>query len=111
LIRGLKGDKEILGFSVLKGHDGLADEVRSFENRFTNWHILDSYHHGGYGKLTPELTAFIDEFTKVHAIPIEFVYTAKMFFGIFDLARKGYFKRGSTLLAIHTGGVTRNASM
>jgi 1-aminocyclopropane-1-carboxylate deaminase len=28
-----------------------------------------------------------------------------MIFGIFDLINKGYFKKNSTILAVHTGGL------
>ena len=31
-----------------------------------------------------------------------------MMFGIFDLVSKDYFKEGSSILAIHTGGIQGN---
>jgi 1-aminocyclopropane-1-carboxylate deaminase/D-cysteine desulfhydrase-like pyridoxal-dependent ACC family enzyme len=31
-----------------------------------------------------------------------------MMFGIFDLIEKGYFKKGSTIVAVHTGGLQGN---
>jgi 1-aminocyclopropane-1-carboxylate deaminase len=33
------------------------------------------------------------------------VYTGKMMFGISDLLSKGYFRKNSRILAIHTGGL------
>jgi 1-aminocyclopropane-1-carboxylate deaminase/D-cysteine desulfhydrase-like pyridoxal-dependent ACC family enzyme len=33
------------------------------------------------------------------------VYTGKMMYGITDLIQKGFFKKGSKILAIHTGGL------
>jgi len=36
---------------------------------------------------------------------IEPVYTGKMLFALYDLAAKGYFKQGSNILAIHSGGI------
>lgn len=44
-------------------------------------------------------------------IPADFVYTAKMFFGVFDLAGKNYFPEGSSLLIIHSGGLQGNLSL
>ena len=38
-------------------------------------------------------------------IQLEQVYTAKMFYGLFDLLKKGYFKAGTTIVAVHTGGL------
>ena len=34
-----------------------------------------------------------------------------MMFGLFDLIQRGYFKRKSTILAIHTGGLQGNLGM
>lgn len=105
LIRGLKGQKEILGFSVLKDGAFLKEEVVSLGGLYKSWDIITDYHFGGYAKATKQLLNFIEEFNRVHDIPLEFIYTGKMFFGIFDLVRQGFFKKGSRVLAIHTGGI------
>lgn len=105
LIRGLKGQKEILGFSVLKDGAFLKEEVVSLGGLYKSWDIITDYHFGGYAKATKQLLNFIEEFNRVHNIPLEFIYTGKMFFGIFDLVRQGFFKKGSRVLAIHTGGI------
>jgi 1-aminocyclopropane-1-carboxylate deaminase len=44
-------------------------------------------------------------------IPTDFVYTAKLFYGITDLAAKGYFSAGSKPLIIHSGGLQGNRSL
>jgi 1-aminocyclopropane-1-carboxylate deaminase len=36
---------------------------------------------------------------------IEQVYTGKLFFGLYELIKKDFFKRGSKVIAVHTGGV------
>ena len=106
LVRGMNGRKNVLGFSVLKGGGFLNDEVKSWSgNSFDNWSIVEDYHFGGYGKTTKELIDFIAEMENLHQLPLDQVYTAKMMFGIFDLVQKGFFKKGSTILALHTGGL------
>lgn len=106
LVRGMNGRKNVLGFSVLKGGGFLNDEVKSWAgNSFDNWSIVEDYHFGGYGKTTKELIDFIAEMENLHQLPLDQVYTAKMMFGIFDLVQKGFFKKGSTILALHTGGL------
>ncbi|MEN7550992.1 pyridoxal-phosphate dependent enzyme [Rapidithrix thailandica] len=110
VIAGLKGEKKALGFAVLKGAHFLTDEVKHLllayqATPYSNWDIHLDYHFGGYAKSKPELEAFIQKFTRQHHIPLEFVYSGKMFFGIYDLIQKGYFARGTTLLAVHTGGL------
>ncbi|MEO8472409.1 MAG: pyridoxal-phosphate dependent enzyme [Chryseolinea sp.] len=104
LIRGLKGEKIILGFTVLKG-DGWEDEVQCFNPIYSNWRLIKDYHEGGYAKTNPSLSSFMTSFTVQHSIPLEHVYTGKMFKGIYDLISKGDFKRGSTIMAIHSGGI------
>ena len=38
-------------------------------------------------------------------IPLDPIYTGKMMFGIFDLIQNDYFRKGSKILAVHTGGL------
>lgn len=111
LVRGMNGSKNILGFSVLKGGRFLNHEVKKWVgSSFDNWSIVEDYHFGGYAKTTDELIKFISEFEKQHQLPLDQVYSAKMMFGILDLIQKGYFKRGSTILALHTGGLQGRSS-
>ena len=108
LIEGLPDDKIIIGFAALKGGEFLADEIKtlSVKSKYnTNWQVLHDFHFGGYAKSTPALAQFIERFKMMHNIPLEFVYTGKMMFGIYELLTKGFFKRGSTILAIHSGGL------
>jgi len=106
IIRGLDGTQKIIGFSALKGGAFLNEAVRILLGKSQgNWEINTDYHFGGYAKTTTSLDLFIKRFMEVHQVPLEFIYTGKMMSGIFDLAAKGFFTRGSTVLAIHTGGI------
>ena len=106
LVRSMSGRKNVLGFSILKGGGFLNDEIEKWVNHsIGNWNIVEDYHFGGYAKATDELIKCMSEFEKQHQLPLDLVYTAKMIFGIFDLAQKSFFKRGSTILALHTGGL------
>jgi 1-aminocyclopropane-1-carboxylate deaminase len=110
LIAGLNGEKFALGFAVLKGASFLNDNINSLlkpynGERLTNWVINLDYHFGGYAKINAELIKFVERLTSVSNIPFEPIYTGKMLFGIYDLALKGFFKEGSRILAIHTGGL------
>ena len=105
----------VVGFPALKG-DFLTGEVLRLLNDFgysgsTSWLINNEYHCGGYAKVTPELIAFIVNFRQKHALQLDPIYTGKMMFGIFDLLSKNYFKKGSTIVALHTGGLQGNVGM
>jgi len=109
MITGLE-QGEVLGFSALKGDflrretAGLLTNCRpDFSPK--NYTINTDYHFGGYAKFKPELITFINDFRKKYDIQLDPIYTGKMFFGIFDLAEKGYFAEGSTVVAVHTGGL------
>ena len=95
--------QHVLGISVLKG-DFLAEEIRNFTSQ-SNWTLDSSYHFGGYAKATERLIEWINTFKKNTGIPLDPIYTGKLFFGIFDGISKGKFPKGSKILAIHTGGL------
>lgn len=110
LVVGLQGSKQVLGFSSLKGEDTLTGKVNELVNEFTgntfsNFSINFDYHFGGYAKTKPELIEFIKQFKQQHGIQLEPVYTGKMFYGLFDLIGKDYFKPGTRIVALHTGGL------
>jgi len=90
---------------VLKGGAFLASEIDKYEDDNNHLKLHTDYHFGGYAKTTPELLNFIKTFTASTGILIDPVYTAKMFYAIYDLANKNYFKSHEKVLAIHTGGL------
>ncbi len=97
-------DQQVLGFPAIKGNFA-EDDFLSGIVTGTKCKLIQDYHFGGYGKTTPELIEFINEFYRRYKIKLDPVYTGKMFFGIVDLMQKGYYKPGSSILAIHTGGL------
>lgn len=103
LINSSKKHQKVLGFPALKD-DFLQEDIRKFANQ-ENWKLITDYHFGGYGKIKPELIAFINRFKKNYNVPLDPIYTGKMMFGIFDLIEKGFFPKDSKILAIHTGGL------
>lgn len=109
LLTGLKGQSQVLGFSALKG-DFHQKEIKTLLETneypiYNNWQINTAYHFGGYARYQPALLNFIHDFSSRHSIPLEPIYTGKLFYGIFDLVAKQYFPRGSTIVALHTGGL------
>lgn len=103
IINSLRENQKAIGFPSLKGAF-LYDDIRNFVKN-NNWELIPDYHFGGYGKVSEELILFLNDFYRKTGIPLDPVYTGKMVFGIYDLIKKGYFKEGSKILAIHTGGL------
>ena len=110
LVAGLEGRARALGIAVLKGAGFLNGEVRRFLAEVgapacDNWSLALDFHCGGYAKTSPGLLAFMSDFERRHAIPLDPVYTGKMLYGLFELIGKGEFARGTTIVAIHSGGL------
>lgn len=90
---------------VFKNGGFMKDEINRFLTTPVEFDLHTGYHFGGYGKATDELINFIKKFVASTGIVIEPVYTGKMMYALYDLIGKGYFKPGSKILAIHSGGI------
>jgi 1-aminocyclopropane-1-carboxylate deaminase/D-cysteine desulfhydrase-like pyridoxal-dependent ACC family enzyme len=108
----LKSHQKSLGIAVLK-HENLETEIHNQFNiqhsKFSIQYSVFSIQHypfNGYAKTTPELIQFIKDFYKENNILLDYVYTGKMMYGVYDLIEKKYFPENSKIIAIHTGGVT-----
>ena len=109
MIAGMKGRKQLLGFSALKGdfHQRDIKELlaRNKTPAYSNWSIQTHFHFGGYARHTAVLIDFINEIRKNQGLPLEPVYTGKLFYGLFELAKAGFFPKGSKIMALHSGGL------
>ncbi|MGQ9798383.1 MAG: 1-aminocyclopropane-1-carboxylate deaminase/D-cysteine desulfhydrase [Ignavibacterium sp.] len=106
IIKGADIKSKIIGTAVLKNASFLLDDVKRLlaPERF-NWELLLNYHFGGYAKFTSELIDFIKTFNEKFNIQLEPIYTGKMLYAIYDLARNDFFKPGSKIVAYHSGGL------
>jgi 1-aminocyclopropane-1-carboxylate deaminase len=106
LALGLKGRSKVMGLKVLEakqenfifsypGISELPDGSLYLENRFTM---------GGYAVIHPDIEQFVNQWNKRYAIPIEPIYTGRLFYGIKALFEEGFFSEKSEVLVIHTGG-------
>ncbi len=119
----LHQNQRVIGFPVLKGGEFLTQEIDSLLTNYLKsglptpsdsaapWELVCDYHMGGYAKVNDELRLFSQQFQQQHDIPLDYVYTAKMFYGVMDLLQQGFFPRGDRLLLIHTGGLQGNVGM
>jgi 1-aminocyclopropane-1-carboxylate deaminase len=81
----LTSTQRAIGYAAIKGHRPHPD-------------VEPDFHFGGYAKRTPSLDAFIDDFRDRHGITLNWVYEAKMMYGI--VAQAGRFPRGATLIVV-----------
>lgn len=113
LIATAQPHQEVVGFSALKKTEEQKQRIHTYltkEASLPRWQINTDYHFGGFARRNAELDRFMNAFQKETGTELDFIYTAKMLFGIKDLVEKNLFQKGSSILIIHTGGLQGNIS-
>jgi 1-aminocyclopropane-1-carboxylate deaminase len=105
---GLHAGQRAIGFSALKGGRFLVGEVaelqrRTFGGARGDWTVECDFHFGGFARRTPQLDGFVRAFGARHGLALEPVYVAKMLYGVYELAARGRFTPGTTVVAVVTG--------
>ncbi|HEY4461460.1 MAG TPA: pyridoxal-phosphate dependent enzyme [Streptosporangiaceae bacterium] len=119
---GLGPGQRALGFSVLKGGQFLTGTVAGLQAEAFgagaglgsgvglgsgagsgNWAIDDRFHFGGFARRRPELDGFIGDFRDRHGLTLDWVYVAKMMYGIYTRTAEGSFPPGTDIVAVITG--------
>lgn len=128
LLLAVKPGTTVIGISVLKGENHLpAVTTRTTQQLFPertiriqgnevlkdnvlNTHaIVNVYCFSGYAKYDPVLVEYKKGFERKHAIPLDYVYTNKLFYAVSDLLLENKLPTGSKALIIHSGGLQGNA--
>ncbi|HEX5838758.1 MAG TPA: D-cysteine desulfhydrase family protein, partial [Anaerolineales bacterium] len=113
-IFGFKGN--VLGISIDEPEDWLKTRVSQLASdaseklgariEFTPDDVLanEEYCRAGYGVLTDAEREAVRLFAKHEGLLLDPVYTGRAAAGMIDLIRRGFFKKGETVLFWHTGG-------
>ncbi|MBX3245054.1 MAG: pyridoxal-phosphate dependent enzyme [Acidobacteria bacterium] len=94
--------QKAIGFKVVRD-DSLAETVSKLSGK-NNAELIDAL-FGGYGKFDEEHLHAVERMSKRFGIPLEPIYTGKMFRKLFELIDEEYFPPGAKILAFHTGGL------
>jgi len=116
LVCGLDGKKKAVGVSALKGADFLNQKITEYiknfsGNDYSNWELKLDYHFGGFAKVKKDQIKYMRAFEKENKILLEYIYTSKMIFAIYDMIKNGELKKGSRVIALHTGGLQGREGM
>lgn len=104
--------EKIMAFPALKGLADIYERLYALGVTDTERLVVfPDFHFGGFAKKNPELLNFMNEFYHDHLIPLDFVYTGKMMFGIINLLHQNLFPHDARILAVHTGGLQGNRSL
>jgi 1-aminocyclopropane-1-carboxylate deaminase/D-cysteine desulfhydrase-like pyridoxal-dependent ACC family enzyme len=96
--------------SLLPHQNAIAINVLKYEATcdLLNASINNDYHFGGYAKHHNELLEFKLWFESTHHIPLDYVYTAKLMYAVFDLMKQHNFSKDKKILVVHSGGLQGN---
>lgn len=94
--------QKVIGIKVVKDD--------SLEKLITNWSKKNNFSlkeafQAKYGKIIEDNIRFINQFYQDYNIPLDPIYTGKMMEKLLALIDENYFKKGSRILAFHTGGL------
>jgi 1-aminocyclopropane-1-carboxylate deaminase/D-cysteine desulfhydrase-like pyridoxal-dependent ACC family enzyme len=93
----------VTGILTLNNQAEIEDHLNDFPTN--NLTLDDNYIFGKYAKSNTDLELFCKEFNEKHQIPIEPIYTGRLFYALIDHIKNGHIAPDSKLVAIHTGGI------
>jgi len=110
ILAGLQGRSRVVGIAVFKNAAYLHQEIARLLQEagypaYQNYELITDAHHGGYGKAPPELRQFCRDFSQEFDMPIEPVYTGKLFHALRKMQQAHAFHADERVLAVHTGGM------
>ena len=112
LIQAAAPHQNVIGIPILKNEASIETEIKTLLKDSTKpFTLLHSFHQGGYAKTNPALFAFMNQLWETEKIPSDIVYTGKLLMAIDSLLKENYFKAGTKLLVIHSGGLQGNRSL
>jgi len=105
--------QQVLGISVLNNAPSPLIEISAW---LKNWPsvtppTLLHYAYGGYAKVHPTVLATMRDCWEQEQLPLDFVYTGKLFSATRALIQEAYFTKNNRLLLIHSGGLQGNRSL
>jgi len=112
LINAAEAHQAIIGIPVLKNEASIETEIKNLlKDSSKPFTLLHSFHQGGYAKTNPALFDFMNQLWTLEKIPSDIVYTGKLLLAVDSLLKENYFKEGSKILVIHSGGLQGNRSL
>lgn len=111
IVSAIKPAQRAIGFAVLpdRGHmnvdiKALLAKLKGEQASEASWCLEKRFDFGGYARSNEELLLFMSSFTDETAVPLDFVYTGKLFYGLAAMLKAGELAPGK-LVAVHTGGL------
>jgi 1-aminocyclopropane-1-carboxylate deaminase len=127
LLLGKQSHQVLVGINVLKGENQLVHDVSQMllksglnegielmgnealeSSQIEHSCITDRYAFSGYAGFDKLLIEFKADFEKEFKLPLDHVYTTKLFYAAFDLLKNKKLRKGASVLLVHSGGLQGN---
>ncbi len=127
LVASARPGQAVIGVSVLKGRNTLVNDVNALLGKIPGapfplvggnevlgrekiqQHVLtNAYCFKGYASLEQEWLNVKQEFERRHRIALDYIYTGKLIYALFELMRSDKLNKGAKILMIHSGGLQGN---
>ena len=99
----------VLGIAAMRDGAGITARAAAHLAREqctgARFRVLERFAGRGFARVDARLDAFMRDFSRRHGVPLDPVYTGKLFLGLHTLVGEGRFPPGTRVLAVHTGGL------
>ncbi|MFM8432026.1 MAG: 1-aminocyclopropane-1-carboxylate deaminase/D-cysteine desulfhydrase [Bacteroidota bacterium] len=102
---GLDEKTRVCGVTAVRNGKTLQERMLKGFGKESGIQIVEGYEEGGYGKSSARLDLFMQSFSEATGIPLEPVYTGKLFHALSREAEKGEINKGSRIAVLHSGGM------
>jgi L-cysteate sulfo-lyase len=115
--KALESDTKVFGISVSEDKETFSQDVFTIAHetvkaldldivldKDSDILVFDEYLEEGYGIITKDVSDVIRQVSVSEGIFLDPVYTGKAMTALFDLVKKGIFKREERVVFFHTGG-------
>jgi 1-aminocyclopropane-1-carboxylate deaminase len=105
--------QQVVGISVLKNQPEPLPTVARHLHQLGCKRLPEIFHfpYGGYARQHPEVMEMMHLAWEKEKLPLDFVYTGKLFAATRHLIATGYFSENANVLLIHSGGLQGNRSL
>ena len=99
-----KANTTVLGISPFKGQTNKLEGFKYLQSINTE-SIIPCGDHLRFGAVKEEIARYINSFFEAFGVLLDPVYTARAMRKTMELIKNGYFKKGSTVVFLHSGGL------
>ncbi len=105
-------EKSILCVPAIRNMNDLEVRLRFLApQQNCSLEVDNRFHFGGFARYDKTLLNFMNDFYKKHGIALDFIYTAKLMFTLYQRIREGHYPQGTRICCLHTGGLQGNRSL